>query len=85
MRASNRNFGQKASLVAGILCAALTVPAFGGLVWTWRERGGVDPWVPSMAAVVVFLASCAVVLYVMSRPKPPLPPPAGEDDPKHPS
>lgn len=84
MRGLNRNFGQKVALVAGILCAALTLPAFGTFVWMWLERGGVDPWVPSMVAVVVFLASCAVVLYVVSRPKPPLPSPAGEDGPKHP-
>ncbi|MCB1889147.1 MAG: hypothetical protein KDH20_16180 [Rhodocyclaceae bacterium] len=77
-----RHFGQKAALIAAGLCATLTLPALAGFVWVWRERGGADPWVPSMAAILVFLASCAVVLYVMSRPKPPLPEQNASADPE---
>lgn len=69
-----RNFGQRVALFSGIVCAALALPASAGFIWVWRERGGADPWVPSMAAIVFFLLSCAVVLYVMSRPRPPLSP-----------
>ncbi len=69
-----RNFGQKVALVAGALCAVLVLPAIGGFFWIWHERGGADSWVASMFAVCMFFAGCAVVLYVMSRPKPPLPP-----------
>lgn len=68
-----RHVGQKVALATAVFCAALTLPAFGLFVWLCRERGLADTWVPSALASVVFLGACTVVLYVMSRPQPPLP------------
>ncbi|QID19544.1 hemerythrin family protein [Nitrogeniibacter mangrovi] len=81
MSGLKRNVGQKIALVAAALCAVLVLPSIGGFVWMWRERGGADAWVASMFAVVVFFAGCAVVLHVMSRPKPSLPPADAPDEP----
>jgi hypothetical protein len=52
----------------------LALPAFGLFIWLWVERGLADSWVPSALASVGFLGACAIVLYVISRPQPPLPP-----------
>jgi hypothetical protein len=68
-----RHIGQKAALVTAVLCALLALPAFGLFIWLWMERGLADTWVPSILASVAFLAACAGVLYVISRPQPPLP------------
>lgn len=68
-----RHFGQKVALAAAAICAVLTVPAFGLFVWLWMERGPGDSWVPSALTTVAFFGFCAVVLYVISRPQPPLP------------
>jgi hypothetical protein len=40
-----------------------------------NEKGMNDTWTPSALTTVFFLLFCAVVLYVVSRPQPPLPPP----------
>jgi hypothetical protein len=69
-----RNFGQKVSLAAAILCTFLSLPVFAAFVWLYRERGMQDTWTPSALTSIFFFLFCAVVLYVMSRPKPPLPP-----------
>lgn len=79
-----RNFGQKTALVSAFVCAGLVLPAIAGFAWVWHQRGPADPWVPSIAAIMMFLASCAVVLYVMSRPKPPLPKPDADSEPAPP-
>jgi hypothetical protein len=68
-----RHIGQKVALVTAAFCALLAMPAFGLFVWLWMERGLADSWVPSALASVAFLGACTVVLYVMSRPQPPLP------------
>lgn len=68
-----RHIGQKVALVTAVFCALLALPAFGLFIWLWMERGLADTWVPSVLASVVFLGACAVVLYVISRPQPPLP------------
>lgn len=68
-----RNIGQKISLAAAIFCAFLSLPVFAAFVWLFRERGMQDTWTPSALTSVFFFLFCAVVLYVMSRPKPPLP------------
>lgn len=68
-----RHIGQKVALATSGFCAALALPAFGLFVWLWLERGLADTWVPSALATVGFLGACAVVLYVISRPQPPLP------------
>lgn len=68
-----RHIGQKMALATAAFCALLTVPVFGLFVWLWLERGLADRWVPSALAAVGFLGACAVVLYVISRPQPPLP------------
>lgn len=68
-----RNIGQKISLAAAIFCAFLSLPVFVAFVWLFRERGMQDTWTPSALTSVFFFLFCAVVLYVMSRPKPPLP------------
>lgn len=68
-----RHIGQKVALATSGFCAALAMPAFGLFVWLWLERGLADTWVPSALATVGFLGACAVVLYVISRPQPPLP------------
>ena len=81
-RAMRRNFGQKAARVSALVCAVLVLPATAAFVWVWDQRGGADPWVPSVAAIMVVLASCAVVLHVMSRPRPPLPAPENVGEPR---
>ena len=70
-----RHIGQKVALVASAFCAVLALPAFGVFVWLWRERGLTDTWTPSALTTVIFLGFCAIVLYVVSRPQPPLPAP----------
>ena len=79
-----RNFGQKIALVSAVVCAGMVLPALAGIAWVWQQRGPADPWVPSIAAIIFFLISCAVVLAVMSRPKPPLPGPDGRGAPPPP-
>lgn len=73
-----RHIGQKVALATAVFCAALALPAFGLFVWLWMERGLGDTWVPSALATVGFLGACATVLYVTSRPQPPLP---AQDEP----
>lgn len=68
-----RHIGQKVALATAVFCALLALPAFGLFIWLWKERGLSDSWVPSALATVAFLGACAVVLYVTSRPHPPLP------------
>ena len=68
-----RNFGQKVSLAAAILCTFLSLPVFAAFVWLYRERGMQDTWTPSALTSIFFFLFCAVVFYVMSRPKPHLP------------
>jgi len=68
-----RHIGQKVALAAAAFCALLTVPAVGLFFWLWKERGLADAWVPSALATVAFLGFCTIVLYVTSRPQPPLP------------
>lgn len=69
-----RHIGQKVALATAAFCALLALPALVLFFWLWKERGLADPWVPSALASVAFLGACTVVLYVMSRPQPPLPP-----------
>jgi len=68
-----RHIGQKVALVTAAFCALLALPAFGLFIWLWMERGLADSWVPSALSTVAFLGACAVVLYFISRPQPPLP------------
>ena len=68
-----RHIGQRVALATAAFCALLALPACGLFIWLWIERGLVDTWVPSALAAVAFLGACAGVLYVMSRPQPPLP------------
>ena len=68
-----RHIGQQVALATALFCALLMLPALGLFVWLWLERGLGDTWTPSALAAVAFLGSCAAVLYVMSRPQPPLP------------
>jgi hypothetical protein len=73
-----RHIGQQVALATAAFCALLMLPALGLFVWLWQERGLSDTWTPSALAAVAFLGSCAGVLYVMSRPQPPLPGPDAE-------
>ncbi|HMT80471.1 MAG TPA: hypothetical protein PKD66_08865 [Azonexus sp.] len=68
-----RHIGQKVALATAAFCALLALPAFALFVWLWMARGLADSWVPSALASVAFLGACTVVLYVISRPQPPLP------------
>jgi len=68
-----RHIGQQVALATAVFCALLMLPTAGFFVWLWRERGLADIWTPSALAGVAFLGCCAGVLYVMSRPQPPLP------------
>lgn len=72
MKRLQRNIGQKISLAAAIFSAFLSLPLFAAFIWVWRERGMHDTWTPSALTSVFFFLFCAVVLYVMSRPQPPL-------------
>jgi len=73
-----RHIGQQVALATAAFCALLMLPALALFVWLWQERGLSDTWTPSALAAVAFLGSCAGVLYVMSRPQPPLPGPDAE-------
>ena len=68
-----RHIGQQVALATAGFCALLALPAFGLFLWLWMERGLADTWTPSALASVAFLGACSFVLYVMSRPQPPLP------------
>jgi hypothetical protein len=78
---SRRHFGQQISFVMAIVSALGAVVMLGVAAWLILTRGAADVLSASAMAGVAFLASCAVVLYVMSRPRPPLPP--QEDPPGH--
>lgn len=69
-----RHIGQKMALATAAFCAFLALPVLAIFFWLWMERGLADTWVPSALAAVLFLGACTLVLYVMSRPQPPLPP-----------
>ena len=69
-----RNIGQKAAFASSVFCVVLALPVFGIFLWLWNEKGINDTWTPSALTTVFFLLFCAVVLYVVSRPQPPLPP-----------
>ncbi len=68
-----RHIGQQVAFATAVFCALLALPAFGVFLWLLRTRGLADTWTPSALATVAFLGACAVVLYVISRPQPPLP------------
>jgi cbb3-type cytochrome oxidase subunit 3 len=70
-----RHIGQKVAFAASVFCAVLSLPVLGIFVWLLNEKGMNDTWTPSALTTVFFLLFCAVVLYVVSRPQPPLPPP----------
>ena len=70
-----RHIGQKIAFAASVICVSLSVPLFGIFIWLLNEKGMEDTWTPSALTTVFFLLFCAVVLYVVSRPQPPLPPP----------
>jgi len=70
-----RHIGQKIAFAASVICVVLSVPLFGTFIWLLNEKGMDDTWTPSALTTVFFLLFCAVVLYVVSRPQPPLPPP----------
>lgn len=69
-----RHIGQKVAFVSSIFCIVLALPVFGIFLWLWNEKGINDTWTPSALTTVFFLLFCAIVLYVVSRPQPPLPP-----------
>jgi hypothetical protein len=74
VRDLKRHFGQKAAFSAAVFCAGLVLPVLGVFLWLLNERGMNDTWTPSALTTVFFLVFCAIVLYVVSRPPPPLPP-----------
>ena len=74
MNRNTRHIGQKFALATAIFCALMMIPALVAFVWLWQSRGLADTWTPSLLATVGFFGCCAVVLYTMSRPQPPLPP-----------
>lgn len=69
-----RNIGQKVAFASSVFCVVLALPVFAIFLWLWNEKGINDTWTPSALTTVFFLFFCAVVLYVVSRPRPPLPP-----------
>lgn len=71
---NKRNIGQKFALISAWMCSVLVVPSFGLFIWRWQTSGSADTWTPSLLSIVAFFACCAGVLFVVSRPKPPLPP-----------
>lgn len=68
-----RHIGQKVALATAAFCGLMMLPVFGLFIWLLMERGVADSWVPSVLASVAFLGACAGVLYIISRPQPPLP------------
>ncbi len=68
-----RHVGQQIALATAIFCALLALPVVALFVWLLQTRGLADSWAPSALAGVASLLCCSGVLYVMSRPQPPLP------------
>lgn len=63
-----RNVGQKFALASSALCATLIAPSIGLFFWLKATRGFADTWTASAVSIALFFLSCAVVLYVLSRP-----------------
>lgn len=60
--------GKRISLVFAWLCGLGALAGIGGTGYAISEMGWEHPISASLLATVVFLVSCAAVLYVMSRP-----------------
>ncbi len=70
---SRRHLGQQISFVMAIVSVLGAAIMVAVAAWLILTRGAADVFSASAIAGVAFLASCAVVLYVMSHPQPPLP------------
>jgi CHASE2 domain-containing sensor protein len=77
---SRRHLGQQISFVMAIVSGLGAAIMVAVAAWLVLSRGAGDVFSASALAGVAFLASCAVVLWVMSRPQPPLPKDHGAGD-----
>ncbi|MEW5944020.1 MAG: hypothetical protein AB1710_09235 [Pseudomonadota bacterium] len=63
-----RTFGRKVALGFSVFSFLGAGAAVAVLLVMFSQRGGSDVIVASLLATVVFMASCGVVLYQMSKP-----------------
>jgi len=70
------DFGRKVALFFCWLCGIGAIGVLAGMGYAVEQWGWMHPLTASFMATIAFLASCAVVLFVMSRR--PAYPPRGE-------
>lgn len=70
-----RGFLKKLSLVSAGVSFTCFVLSLGLAIGSWFTYGKQHVYTGSLAATSFFFFTAAIVLYEMSRPQPPLPPP----------
>jgi len=75
MAPPRRGFLKKLSLISAVFSFASALLALGLAIWSWMIYGKQHVYTGSLGATSFFFFSAAIVLYEMSRPQPPLPPP----------
>lgn len=63
-----RGFGKKIAFGFSVLSFASSIAAMALFAFVYPQRGGADPVVASLLAIIFFLASCGVALYFISQP-----------------
>ncbi|MFN4148218.1 MAG: hypothetical protein ACK4E4_01555 [Rhodocyclaceae bacterium] len=70
-----RGFLKKLSLLSAGVSFTCFVLSLGLAIWSWFTYGKQHVYTGSLGATSFFFFTAAIVLYEMSRPQPPLPPP----------
>ncbi|MFN3884712.1 MAG: hypothetical protein ACK4Q4_08145 [Rhodocyclaceae bacterium] len=70
-----RGFLKKLSLIGAGASFTCFVLSLGLTIWSWFVHGKQHVYTGSLGATSFFFFTAAIVLYEMSRPQPPLPPP----------
>ena len=64
----NRSFGKKIAFGFSVLSFVGSIATIMLFAYVYPIRGGSDPVVASLLAIIFFLASCGVVLYYIGQP-----------------
>lgn len=75
MSSPTRGFLKKVSLISAGVSFTCAVLSLGLAIWSWSTYGKQHVYTGSLGATCFFFFTAAIVLYEMSRPQPPLPPP----------